>query len=475
MAGTKSKGLVWTMAALVVVLLLGPSEAQPASALVDGDRIVYTRGCDEGPDGLDMELLDPSGPTTMATKTGGEGASISADGTRIAVAGYDGISVTDPDGTGPKLLPGTGQARFPVWSPDGTKIAFSRSGQLFIVGYQPYTAPAPLTAPGTLGTTRLDWSPDGSTLLWSNPQSKIVTVSVNGGSQTEVGTGTNAYYSADGTWIAFTSTSTGNLATMNADGSNIFVSLQPGTVGGLFGERAAFRDRHMVDGDLVDYVGSYSFATNTATTLIDGDPICDTNFYVWDWGLLKLPTFRDTAYDDLFFDDIEWLIARNITKGCNPPINDLFCGSDHVTRGQIAAFLSRGLSLPAGPANVFIDDDGSTFEDDIDRLAAAGITKGCNPPINDRFCPSQYVRRGEIAAFLVRALGYTDTGGGDLFNDDDTSIFEADIDRLATAGVTYGCNPPINDRFCPDDFVTRDQMAALLHRALDDYPLDNRS
>jgi hypothetical protein len=71
-----------------------------------------------------------------------------------------------------------------------------------------------------------------------------------------------------------------------------------------------------------------------------------------------------------------------------------------------------------------------------------------------------------MAAFLVRALRYTDDGGGDLFADDDGSVFEDDIDRLATAGVTRGCNPPDNDRFCPTSIVTRGQMAAFLHRAL---------
>ncbi len=73
--------------------------------------------------------------------------------------------------------------------------------------------------------------------------------------------------------------------------------------------------------------------------------------------------------------------------------------------------------------------------------------------------------RGQMAAFLVRALGLTDRGSAD-FVDDDGSIFEADIERLATAGITKGCNPPVNDRFCPDDPVTRGQMAAFLHRAL---------
>jgi hypothetical protein len=72
-----------------------------------------------------------------------------------------------------------------------------------------------------------------------------------------------------------------------------------------------------------------------------------------------------------------------------------------------------------------------------------------------------------MAAFLVRALGYTDDGGGNKFRDDNNSVFQGAIDRLATAGVTLGCNPPANDRFCPDQPVTRGQMAAFLVRALD--------
>jgi hypothetical protein len=115
---------------------------------------------------------------------------------------------------------------------------------------------------------------------------------------------------------------------------------------------------------------------------------------------------------------------------------------------------------------VFADDEGSIFEADIEWLAAAGITMGCNPPENDRYCPGDAVTRGQMAAFLVRALGYVDDGGGDRFTDDDGSIFEADIDRLAAAGVTRGCNPPANTRFCPDRSVTRGEMAAFFHRAL---------
>jgi S-layer family protein len=114
----------------------------------------------------------------------------------------------------------------------------------------------------------------------------------------------------------------------------------------------------------------------------------------------------------------------------------------------------------------FTDDDGSIFEGDITWLAVSGITAGCNPPDNDNFCPDDNVTRGQMAAFLVRALSLTDNGGGNSFTDDDGSIFENDIAKLAAAGITAGCNPPTNDNFCPDDNVTRGQMAAFLRRAL---------
>jgi dipeptidyl aminopeptidase/acylaminoacyl peptidase len=120
------------------------------------------------------------------------------------------------------------------------------------------------------------------------------------------------------------------------------------------------------------------------------------------------------------------------------------------------------------PKHAFVDvAPMNIFHHNIESIAAVGITRGCNPPANTMYCPDSFVTRGQMAAFLVRALGYTDDGGGDLFIDDDDSIFEGDIDRLGTAGVTKGCNPPANNRYCPTGFVTRGQMAAFLHRALD--------
>ena len=71
----------------------------------------------------------------------------------------------------------------------------------------------------------------------------------------------------------------------------------------------------------------------------------------------------------------------------------------------MAAFLARAYGLSSGGGDRFVDDNGSVFENDIEAIAAAGITTGCNPPVNDRFCPTSNVTRGQMAAFLHRALG----------------------------------------------------------------------
>lgn len=173
-------------------------------------------------------------------------------------------------------------------------------------------------------------------------------------------------------------------------------------------------------------------------------------------GVNSTGTFRDVDDRDLFTADIERLAASGITKGCNPPINNRFCPDGSVTRGQMAAFLVRALGLPAGKST-FSDTQGHVFATDVAALADAGITRGCGP---NTFCPDEPVTRGQMAAFLVRALGLP--AGKASFADTKGHVFADDVAALADAGITRGCGP---NRFCPDEPVTRGQMAAFLVRA----------
>jgi hypothetical protein len=134
-----------------------------------------------------------------------------------------------------------------------------------------------------------------------------------------------------------------------------------------------------------------------------------------------------------------------------------------MKRGTLTAIVTvvMMLGVPLGalePGGTFVDDDGSPHEPNIEALVVAGITNGCAP---DRFCPDAAVDRGQMAAFLDRALDlpeappapFTDTQGP----------FTGEIDRLYAAGITTGCGPTT---YCPNDVVTRAQMATFIARAL---------
>jgi cell wall hydrolase len=171
--------------------------------------------------------------------------------------------------------------------------------------------------------------------------------------------------------------------------------------------------------------------------------------------------FADVPASHQFVTEIQWMSDTGVTKGCR---DYFFCPDDQVTRGQMAAFFHRFLGLPASASNWFGDDGGSLFQADINALADAGITKGCNPPANDRYCPDRKVSRGEMAAFIRRALDlpYVDQ---DFFTDDSASIFEKDLNAIAAVGIMKGCGTGTTS--CPDNKVTREQMAAFLYRAKD--------
>lgn len=162
---------------------------------------------------------------------------------------------------------------------------------------------------------------------------------------------------------------------------------------------------------------------------------------------------------------IEAIAEAGVTRGCNPPVNDKYCPRDAVSREVMAAFFTRALNLPPTNVDFFTDDDASIFEDDINRLAASGITRGCNPPANDHFCGRQPMTRGAMAAMLRRAFSYP-ASQTDFFTDDDGNVFEMDIQAIAARGITLGCNPPSNTHYCPGSAVTRDTMATFLTRAL---------
>jgi hypothetical protein len=181
--------------------------------------------------------------------------------------------------------------------------------------------------------------------------------------------------------------------------------------------------------------------------------------------------FADVPADHVFAPAIQWMLDHGFTNGCSAYF---YCVNDSATRGEIAAFMKRTLEphLGAAPSSSFTDTEGHMFEAAIGWLAGHGITQGCDPPSNANFCPDRRVTRGEISAMFKRAvetLIAVDPAAVDpnRFSDTQDSLYVTSAAWLAASGVTVGCNPPQNTKFCPDQYVTRGQLAVFFKRILD--------
>ena len=181
-----------------------------------------------------------------------------------------------------------------------------------------------------------------------------------------------------------------------------------------------------------------------------------------------LLTESSLAVSGRFLDDnglshepnIEAIASAGVTQGCDTA-GSLYCPSDPVTRGQMASFLARAFNLAAPAGDHFPDDDGTTHEDNINRLYEAAITTGFP---DGTYRPDDHVSREQMASFLARAMGLAPLPGGRFL--DVSGTHEPNINAIADAGVTLGCTPD-GMYYCPHDDVRRDQMASFLARALD--------
>jgi len=176
--------------------------------------------------------------------------------------------------------------------------------------------------------------------------------------------------------------------------------------------------------------------------------------------------FVDVPLGSFAFDFIEDLALSGVTGGCS---GGNYCPDDAVTRAQMAVFLERGIngsgfSPPAATGTLFNDVAANDFAAAfIEQLANDGITGGCG---GGNYCPNDNVTRAQMAVFLLRAkygAAYLPPPATGVFTDVPPGSFaDRFIEQLALEMITGGCG---GGNYCPDDPVTRAQMAVFLVRA----------
>ena len=116
----------------------------------------------------------------------------------------------------------------------------------------------------------------------------------------------------------------------------------------------------------------------------------------------------------------------------------------------------------------FTDDNSNTHEANINRIAEAGITVGC-ATVPAKFCPDRPVTRAEMATFMLRAVGESQPTPSRFhtFEDVPDDVWYTNyVHALAERGVDRGHN----GQWRPTDPLTRLEMAHWITRMLESIP-----
>jgi Tol biopolymer transport system component len=467
---------------LALVVFTSSLVAGPAAADTNG-RIVFARSPVNGlpnalwsmaSSGSDQQQLTPGGSgfgdLEPSYSPGGTMIAFARDQTDDSDAMFGDIFVMLANGTGIKRLTATSTGdSYPDWTPDGSRIVFYslRTGNGDIYSMKLDGSDLRRLTTNAAVDSYPSVSPDGQRIAFASDRSggafDIYTMNMDGSGVTRLTTDQGHDFepdwSPDGAKIAYASASGTEgdyeILSMNANGSGqVNLTKDP--------THRDFEPSWSPDATKIAFRSdSAQFETNVYVMAATGGartPIGATgdDESSPDWQSVPAFPLVDARFST-FKTDIEWVFNEGITVGCSA---ERYCPTDVVTRGQMATFLVRALDLPSTATDYFSDDTGTTHEANINAVAAAGITSGC---ATGKYCPNDPVSRGAMASFLARAFALPATAT-DFFTDDTGTTHEANINKVAAAGITTGCTPTT---YCPTADVTRGQMAAFLRRALE--------
>jgi Tol biopolymer transport system component len=133
------------------------------------------------------------------------------------------LYLMDANGRNQRKLPGTSKEWAPLFSPDGTKIAFwsERDGivKLYVMNVDG-TNQIKLSDDEGIPQRGYSWSPDGMYIVYSTSDDRICKVDSDGNSRVELCSGGEPRWSPNGSLIAFTTPwGSNDIVVMNPDGS----------------------------------------------------------------------------------------------------------------------------------------------------------------------------------------------------------------------------------------------------------------
>jgi hypothetical protein len=173
--------------------------------------------------------------------------------------------------------------------------------------------------------------------------------------------------------------------------------------------------------------------------------------------------FLDVPPSQQFYVTITRLVSNAITVGCGGGNYCPLSSVTRQQMAVFLLKASKGLCYTPPPCTGVFPDVPcpSVFANWVEALAAAGITGGCG---GGNYCPTNPVTRQQMSVFLLKTKhGSTylpPACTGDFADVPCPSQFADWIEQLAAEGITGGCG---GANYCPTQAVRRDQMAAFLY------------
>ena len=172
--------------------------------------------------------------------------------------------------------------------------------------------------------------------------------------------------------------------------------------------------------------------------------------------------------------NIERIAAWEITLGCDADDATKFCPSAQITRRQMAAFLHRAVNrISPIPPTTGIEITDVPADAWYRGFADWVVSTGAFAAPDGVFNPGGVVTRADMAVMMIASfpdINAVDEPEG-LFNDVAGVAPEVvrAVEGMYHTGVTRGCSAePL--RYCPDQPVTRAQMASFFVRAVNYTP-----
>jgi hypothetical protein len=363
----------------------------------------------------------------------------------------------------------------------GTSIAVDAAGNAYVTGYTNSTQTSFPVMIGPDLTYNGDYwdafvtkvKPDGSGLLYSGyiggdkgDTGHGIAVDASGNAYIAGGTSSTqaTFPVVGGPDLTHNGYDDAFVAKVKADGTQL---LYAGYIGGSSGDNA--------HGIAIDSAGSIYITGDTSTedgtfpAIVGPDLTFNGSYYnafvakIFS-GTAPGTTFTDVSSTYWAWSFIERLYKANITGGCdtNPLI---YCPENQVTRAQMAVFLEKGMAFPSSfnPPNV-----APTFTDTVGHWAEDWIEALKNDGVTSGcatglYCPEDPVTRAQMALFLLKAKH-----GASYSPPDATGVFaDVPVGYWADKWIEQLAAENITGGcatglYCPNDPVTRAQMAVFL-------------